>query len=188
MTFTKEGVAVAERKPHLLTVSDFLDDTWTHRSYWIFGTASSLSTGCSGRQRDLLYGRLLAFDRQSVYGYGRATVHWSSEFEDGPYRIFARRRDAVEPHWSRSVPVHLRAMLLAGDVIFAAGAGPAPGIAPAKQQFSATPLLLAISAEDGSELARYPIPAAPVFDGMAAAGGELYLALENGQVLCMTGN
>jgi hypothetical protein len=187
MTFTKEGVEVTDREPHLFTVSDFLDDTWTHRSYWIFGTESSLSTGCSGRKRDLLYGRLLAFDERVVYGYGRASVHWSSEFEDGPYRMFARRRDAKETQWAQSVPVHIRAMLLAEDVIFAAGAGPAPGIAPAKQQVSPTPLLLAISAEDGSELARYPIPAAPVFNGIAAAGGELYLVLENGQLLCMTG-
>ncbi len=187
MTFTKDGVEVTERKPHLFTVSDFLDDTWTHRSYWIFGSESSLSTGCSGRQRDLLYGRLLAFDDQAVYGYGRASVHWSSELEDGPYRVFARRRDAKQAHWSHAVPVHIRAMLLAGDVIFAAGAGPAPGIAPQRQQVSPKPLLLAISAEDGRELARYPIPAAPVLNGMAAAGGELYLVLENGQLLCMTG-
>ena len=45
--------------------------------------------------------------------------------------------------------------------------------------------LLAISASDGSELARYPISAPPVFDGMAAAGGQLLLSLENGQLLCM---
>ena len=71
--------------------------------------------------------------------------------------------------------------------VFVAGAGPAPGIAPEKQGISPTPLLLAISAADGKEMARYPIAAAPVFNGMAAAGGELLLVLENGQVLCMTG-
>ena len=185
LTFTKEGTEVSDRQPHLFTLTDFLDDTWTHRSYWIFGTESSLSTGCSGRDRKLLYGRLLAFNDATVYGYGRDNVHWSSEFEDGAYRVFARRRDADKPEWSKRVPVHVRAMILAGDVIFAAGAGPAPGKAPEKQGASPTPLLLAISASDGSELARYPIPAAPVFNGMAAAGGELLLMLENGQLLCM---
>ena len=77
-------------------------------------------------------------------------------------------------------------MVLAGDVLFAAGAGPAPERAPEKQSVIPTPLLLAISASDGSELARYPIAAAPVFNGMAAAGGELLVALENGQLLSMT--
>jgi len=187
LTFTKGGAEVADRKPHLFTLTDFLDDTWTHRSYWIFGTKSSISTGCSGRDRKLLYGRLLAFNENTVYGYGRASVHWSNEFEDGPYRLFARRRDADKPQWSKPAPVHVRAMILAGDVIFVAGAGPAPGKAPEKQAASPTPLLLAISASDGAELARYPIPAAPVFNGMAATGGKLVLTLENGGLLCMEG-
>ena len=173
LTFNKQGAEVPVRKPHLFTLTDFLDDTWAHRSYWIFGTEPSISTGCSGRARNLLYGRLLTFNDDTVYGYGRASVHWSNEFEDGPYRMFARRRDADKPEWSKPVPVHVRAMILAGDVIFAAGSG-------------STPLLLAISTSDGSELARYPIPAAPLFNGMAAAGGELFVTLENGQVLCMT--
>ena len=63
---------------------------------------------------------------------------------------------------------------------------PGDGKAPEKQGISPVPMLLAISASDGSELARYPIAAAPVFNGMAAAGGELLIALENGQMLCMT--
>jgi hypothetical protein len=186
LTFTKEGTEVSDRKPHLFTLTDFLDDTWPHRSYWIFGTESSISTGCSGRDRELLFGRLLAFDDSTVYGYGRDAVHWSNEFEDGGYRLFARRRDADKPEWSQPIPVHVRAMVLAGDIILAAGAGPAPSKAPEKQSVSPMPLLLAISASDGSELARYPIAAAPVYGGMAAAGGELLLALENGQLLCMT--
>jgi outer membrane protein assembly factor BamB len=187
LTFTKDGTEVPDRRPHLFTLTDFLDDTWTHRSYWIFGTESSISTGCSGRDKNLLYGRLLVFNDTTVYGYGRATVHWSSEFEDGAYRLFARHRDADKPHWSNPVPVHIRAMVLAGDTLFAAGAGPAPGKAPEKQNPSPTPLLLAISATDGSELARYRIPAAPVFNGMAAAEGELFLTLQNGQMLRMAG-
>mgnify|MGYP006910665807 CR=1 FL=1 len=97
LTFTKEGIEVSDRKPHLFTLTGFLDDTWPHRSYWIFGTKPSISTGCSGRDRSLLYGRLLAFDESTVYGYGRETVHWSSEFKDGAYRLFARRRDADKP-------------------------------------------------------------------------------------------
>jgi len=36
-------------------------------------------------------------------------------------------------------------------------------------------------------LAQYKLDSAPVFDGMAAANGRLYLSLENGRVLCMEG-
>jgi len=185
LTFNEQGTEISDRKPHLFTLTDFLDDTWTHRSYWVFGTKSSISTGCSGRDRKLLYGRPLVFNETTVYGYGRENVHWSSEFEDGPYRVFARHRGADKSHWSEPVPIHVRAMVLAGDTLFAAGAGPAPGKAPETQGISPTPLLLAISATDGSELARHPIPAAPVFNGMAAARGGLFLTLETGQLLCM---
>ena len=45
--------------------------------------------------------------------------------------------------------------------------------------------LAAYSAADGAELAHYRLDAPPVFDGMAAAGGCLYIALENGELLCM---
>ena len=45
--------------------------------------------------------------------------------------------------------------------------------------------LLALAASDGRELARYPLDAPPVFDGLAAARGRLYAALENGRVVCL---
>ncbi len=188
LAFTKEGVEVTERQPHLFTLTDFLDDSEARRSYWIFGEKPSISTGCSGRSRNLLYGRILVFNETDVFGYGRESVHWSNEFEDGSYRVFARRRDAAKPRWSKYVPVRIRAMLLAGDIVFAAGAGSAPDKDPDKRTVSPTPLLLALSAVDGAELARYPIAAAPVFNGMAAAGGNLILALENGRLLCLQPN
>ena len=77
-------------------------------------------------------------------------------------------------------------MLLAGDVIFAAGAGPAPAKIVTRSMsvhdrcYSRCRFRTAHSWL--SELA-----AAPVFNGMAAAGGELFLALEDGQLICMTG-
>jgi len=48
-------------------------------------------------------------------------------------------------------------------------------------------VLIAVSASDGTELAQYKLDSSPVFDGMAAANGRLYLSLENGRVLCMEG-
>ena len=32
---------------------------------------------------------------------------------------------------------------------------------------------------------QYELDASPVFDGMAAADGRLYISLENGRLLCM---
>jgi len=77
----------------------------THRSYWVLADKSSLSTGCSGRDKNLIYGRLLVYDDSTVYGYARKNVHWSNQFQDAPYHLFARRRDASEPAWSQTIPI-----------------------------------------------------------------------------------
>jgi hypothetical protein len=46
-------------------------------------------------------------------------------------------------------------------------------------------LLWAVSAESGRILAHYQLDSLPVFDGMSAADGKLYLSLMNGNVVCM---
>ena len=48
-------------------------------------------------------------------------------------------------------------------------------------------LLRAISAEDGTRLAEYELDCPPVWDGMAAAGGQLYLSTTDGKVMCFAG-
>lgn len=48
-------------------------------------------------------------------------------------------------------------------------------------------LLWAVSAADGKRLAEQQLDVTPVFDGMAAAGGRLYMATTNGRVVCLAG-
>ncbi|MCL4201170.1 MAG: PQQ-binding-like beta-propeller repeat protein [Pirellulaceae bacterium] len=174
--------------PHLFAVTGMLDDAWSHRSYWIFGTKSSLATGCSSRARDLVYGRLLVFDDQTVYGYGRSTVHWSNQLEDGPYRLFAAPRQAGKAGWSVTLPVHVRAVVRAGHLLFVAGSPVEGGERSGMPRVSDTGMLLAASTADGSVQARIPLNSPPVFDGLAAAEGRLFLAQESGQVACLVGD
>ena len=173
--------------PHLLAVTGMLDDTWSHRSYLIFGTKSSLSTGCSGRDRNLIYGRLLVFDDATVYGYGRKSVHWSNQLEDGPYRLFAVPREGGDKKWEVTVPLQVRAMVQAPNVLFIAGAPAEGGERSGTPRNTDKGLLLAVSTNDGSILGQLAMASAPTFDGMAAADGHLYLSLENGNVACLTG-
>jgi hypothetical protein len=49
-------------------------------------------------------------------------------------------------------------------------------------------VLAAVSAQNGEKLAQQQIAAIPVWDGMIATGGQLYLALQNGTVLCLGGH
>jgi len=48
-------------------------------------------------------------------------------------------------------------------------------------------MLYAVSAEDGKKLAEYKLPpgGGPVFDGMIAANGRLYISTRDGRLLCM---
>jgi hypothetical protein len=46
-------------------------------------------------------------------------------------------------------------------------------------------MLLALSAADGTKLAERPLAAAPVYDGLAAAAGRLYLPTVGGTILCL---
>ena len=57
---------------HLFCTIGFLDDSWFHRSYWMFG--KSVSSGWGGWFRSGRYvpsGRLMVCDESSVYGFGR---------------------------------------------------------------------------------------------------------------------
>jgi len=187
MVLDKRGQKQPNGNRHLFTLTGFLDGSWPHRSYWIFGTKCSLSTGCSGRDRNLISGRLLVFDKPMIYGYGRAKIHWSNQLQDGAYRLFALNSDDGKEQWTKHVPIQVRAMLLADKVLFAAGPLQDSGNGSRGSNEYKGALLIAFSASDGSELARYRLDSSPVFDGMAAADGRLYLSLENGKVCCMAG-
>ena len=97
--------------------------------------------------------------------------------------------------WKRRVPVLAQGMVLSGETLFVAGPAdtvteiphdPA-GVDPLAEALDASHggVLLAVSAADGKTLARHELTSPPVFDGMAAADGRLYLSTKNGQVVCM---
>ncbi len=46
-------------------------------------------------------------------------------------------------------------------------------------------LLWALSATTGKKLIEYKLQALPVFDGMASANSRLYIALQDGRLICM---
>jgi hypothetical protein len=94
---------------------------------------------------------------------------------------------AEPPVWMQWLPVRIRAMVKAGDILFVAGA---PDVFDPKDPYAAFEArkgakVVAISASDGKKLADYDIDSPPVFDGMIAANGRLYITTQTGRVLCM---
>ncbi len=109
----------------------------------------------------------------------------------------------VRHYWTKDVPLFVRAMVLANEMLFVAGP---PDVIDEQQilrqindpkvkqsladQDAALDgkkgaLLLVVSAVDGRKLAQYDMDSPPVFDGMAGAGGRLYVATVNGELLCL---
>jgi hypothetical protein len=115
-------------------------------------------------------------------------------------------QNAATFHWAAgNPPILARGLVLAGEVVFAAGPRIVVNDAEAfrnpddpviKSQLAEQAAayegrrggqLLAISAADGKPLAAYDLGAAPVFDGMAAAKGKLLVATMDGRLLCLGG-
>jgi hypothetical protein len=91
----------------------------------------------------------------------------------------------VHYHWTQSAPVVARGMVLAGGTLFLAGESrDARPIAAG--EIARGGKLVAISADDGAALGQISLPAMPVFDGLIAANGKLYLCDRSGQVTCFS--
>jgi len=230
---------------HLFCTTGFLDGSWFHRSYQLYG--QTVLNGCNWWFRAGKYapaGRLMVFDDETIYGYGRQPhlYVWSPALE---YRLYAaeknvrpesvaravagrrelEKRDgrwifnrevtgqlsveqlsAADVKWSRNQPPLIaRAMALTTGTLFVAGP---PDVldeeaavarrwdADVQKQIAEQDaaldgrrgaLLWAVSTTDGQCLAELQLDAVPVWDGMAAAAGRLYLATADGKLRCFAG-
>ncbi|MEQ8786434.1 MAG: PQQ-binding-like beta-propeller repeat protein [Pirellulaceae bacterium] len=111
----------------------------------------------------------------------------------------------VEHAWNRDVPVLARSLVLADDRLFVAGP---PDVMNEEETFQGLidrdprvqkllqeqedaldgkkgAKLLVVSVQEGSTLAEYELPSLPSWDGMSAAGGQLYIVTEDGTIICM---
>ena len=96
----------------------------------------------------------------------------------------------IAPTWTQSLDFWVRSMVLAEGTLFLAG--PPDPFAGGKADTAALEgkrggALVAVSTRDGSRIAAHRLDAPPVWDGMAAAAGRLYLVTTDGKVVCMKG-
>ncbi len=111
----------------------------------------------------------------------------------------------VMHHWTKDLPLVVRAMVQAKDTLFIAGpqdvvdeeeAAEKLGTSEIQGQLAGQDaallgqtggLLWAVSTQDGGKLTELRLKTPPVWDGMAAARGRLYLTTIDGKVLCLSG-
>jgi outer membrane protein assembly factor BamB len=191
---------------HLFSPAGFLDDSWWHRTYWLFGREMLPDyhgwpvAGCVR-----ITGRLLVHDGDCVYGFGRDSYEkagshlglntgyhlFAADAKLGPpkppqkapgdwWRTFPGSR--VRNVWSKRLPFYARAMILAGDTLFVAGSCQAVDFASENPERDVW--LWAVSARDGVRQAEHKLTASPVFDSFAACSSGLYFTSVDGQVVC----
>ena len=88
--------------------------------------------------------------------------------------------------WQKMIPLRIRAMVLAGDYLFAAGL---PDVIDQRDPMAAFEgrrgaLLQVFSAKDGSLVKSHSLSSTPAFDGLSAARGRLYMATLDGKIIC----
>ena len=121
-------------------------------------------------------------------------------------QMSVKELSAADVKWSHDRPgLIARAMVLAGQTLFVAGPPDVLDEEAAvarrwdkevqKQLVEQDAALLgqrgaalwSVAAADGKKLAELKLEAMPVWDGMAAAGGRLYLPLTDGRIICLAG-
>ncbi|MBD3318273.1 MAG: PQQ-binding-like beta-propeller repeat protein [Chitinivibrionales bacterium] len=202
---------------HLFSATGFLDDARMHRSYWVFGRRwGSGHDGWPKAQQHAPAGRILSFNDNRVYGFGRTPDYykWTDPMEN---HLFCADKTGYsvskwKDTWWKSISylwtkentgIHVDAMIVAGSRMYIAGVQDvvdeqatytnmdSPGV---QDQFVTQEEHLlgehagefrVIKTSDGSKVTTLSLPAKPVFDGMAAAYGNVFLALDDGSVQCL---
>jgi outer membrane protein assembly factor BamB len=220
---------------HLFCPTGFLDDSWYHRSYWIYG--KNAGEGHSEYPLPRAHtptGRIMVFDPSRVYASFALNVG-NNLHPATAYVLYAAGKDStvpaaksdqpnraqrgaaapadeaaelrpIAPQWiSPQSQLLVNSMVLAGGNLFVAGP---PHVADERKtdeyvfgadteiarqlqrqeeawQGKEGGVLCVVSAENGKPLAQYKLDAIPVWDGLIAAAGRLYLSTIDGSVVCL---
>ena len=145
----------------------FLDRTWANRTTWGFGKANN--------------SQLMVFNNERACGiraYGEGKGAFFTPGKD-KYKLFAEEKGKNNKIWEKEVSVRFRAMVLAKDKLFAIGP---PDIVKPDDPCS---ILCVYSVSNGTKLKEYKMNSIPVWNGMSAANGKLYISFKNGTIVCM---
>ena len=164
-------------KSDLQVRTGYLDNTYFKRTPYTF---------------DGEYANLLAHDRDSVY-YVRMfdslrgldpTVYFTPGKKG--YLLFAKNLAGKRSAWSERVPVRIQALLLSAGRLVTAGP---PDVVDPHDPLGAFEarlggLLHMLDAKTGEKVVELRLDSPPVYNGLAAAAGRVYLADQDGSITC----
>ena len=156
-----------------------LDDSYFKRMPWSFGPKAA-------------YARLIVHDAEAGYFarmfdslQGLDPKVYFTPGKEG-YLLFAIDRQTGKQTWARRIRVRVNAMVATQGPLFVAGP---PDVIDPDDPLGAFEgrkggVLVACDRADGTALWETNLSAPPVFNGMAAAAGRLYVAMQDGSVAC----
>jgi len=195
---------------HLAPTAGFLDDSWFNRTYWMY---SDNWPGFYHAHRGAKTGQFLVVGPERTY----ALQAFHERNRESPlftpqtkgYLLIADRNDSEPvldfrtrgatkglgytrtqpPVWHRWIKARVRGMVKAGPTLFVAGA---PDVVDPQDPYASFEgrkgaKVLAINAEDGRTLKQLDVDTPPVFDGLIAAYGKLFMCTTKDEVVCFTG-
>jgi hypothetical protein len=194
----------------ILANTGLLEDSWGHRWNWQLGGGDTfgkllafdgrMAYGVQTYYTFLKHDKSMHPDTHDGHLHQKYTRYTPAQFPIGT-RLFARenkkqeiqeskrrQRRTIEANsyqWNKKALVQFRAMVLAGDALFAAGWRDSVKIFEKNPYEENDSVLMVVSSADGEVISECPLDAEPVFDGMAAAYGKLFLSLKDGSVLCL---
>jgi hypothetical protein len=125
-------------------------------------------------------------DYYSVFGH---PVNRGSTFNPrNGYALIAKTKsgDNWSNKWQVQIPMTGKAMVLAGNTVFVAGAPLVFSLDDLGGTYAGRrgAILRAVSAVDGSKLAEYKLDKLPAWDGIAAAYGKLFIVNQDSTIEC----
>jgi outer membrane protein assembly factor BamB len=196
----------------IMTNTGLLEDCWGHRWNWKLGSGDTFGKllvfdgetayGIQTYYSFLKYDTSVQPDTHDGHLHQKYARYKPDQFPIGT-RLFSqenkkqggrdsnrrqrRTLNANNHQWNRKLLIQFRAMILADDIFIAAGWKDSVKLFEKDPYSKNESVLVVMSTFDGRVMSEYSIEAEPVFDGMAAAYGKLYLSLKDGSVVCFSG-
>ncbi len=192
----------------VMATGGFLDDTWFNRTFWMY---SANWPGWYLAHRGAKSGQILVVGPERTYALqafptrnrqsplfepgGKGYLLLADENDNEPV-LDDKTRGATKgmgftrlrpPAWYRWIPIRVRGMVVTGKHLFIAGP---PDVVDADDPMAAFEgrkgaVLRAYAPADGNILAERKLDAPPIFDGLIAAAGRLFMCTIDGHVVCL---
>jgi len=170
---------IRETGGRVIAKGGLLDDSYFKRIPWSFRPKGSYARLVVHNDRAAyavrMFDSLRGLDPKVYFVPGKAG-----------YLLFATDQQSGKQIWGERIRVRINAMVATEGALFIAGP---PDVVDPQDPLGAFEgrkggVLAAIDPASGKRLWQHELPSPPVFHGMAAAAGRLYVAMQDGSVAC----